>query len=320
VSRFLRRAALACRRRLWLLIVVAGLMAAGCWLLDQWLPRMLLDHYKASVDPDPPAFREYGASFETVAFQAEDGVRFAGWFVPADPPGPEPVTLIVLHTLGGSRQDMLRLMLPLWRRGVSLLLMDMRGHGESGGKHFTYGYHEWRDVAEAVTYLKGRSDGAGRNVAVLGASAGGSVALLAAARDRRLCAVIAMGAFADLEEMVKRDAGWLPAVLRRRALRKAEELGRFRVDEASPLRHIAKIRCPILLVHGDRDARVPYENARCLREAARAPTELYTLRGGTHRNLFSAGGEPLWDHMAAFLFRSSEARPAAEPSGAGEGR
>lgn len=291
------------------------LLVVAAAILDHWLPYMLLSHYKFAVDPQPRAFADCGASFETVSFTTSDGVRIAGWFVPVkDAAVGEATTIVVLHTLGRTRQDMLELALPLWREGFNLLLIDMRGHGESGGKHFTYGYHEWEDVAAAIDYLEGRDDGAGKRVALLGASAGGAVAIAAAARDRRVEALVSIASFADLEQIVAHRVRWLPRFWRKRALRKAERLGNFRVADTSPVHDIADVACPILIVHGDADATIPFDHAGQLHAAAGDRAELHVLSAASHATMFRKGGAALVQRIAAFV-RSVQEKPEPKTSG-----
>jgi uncharacterized protein len=206
----------------------------------------------------------------------------------------------VLHTLGRTRQDMLEFALPLWRDGFNLALIDMRGHGESGGEFFTYGAREWRDVEGLLDWLVKRSDGAGDRVAVLGASAGGAVAISAAAHDRRIRAVATIGCFADLRTAAAHQASWLPGFWLRRALAKAERLADFRLDEASPERLIREVRCPVLFAHGNADGYVPFENARRIYAAAGSPRkELFEIPGADHTTMFAKGGDQLRARIAS---------------------
>ena len=291
------------RRRRRLLVVLGLALVAGALVgLDHWLPYMLLSHYKFSVDPDPEVFTDYGATHEAVAFRTSDGLTIAGWFVPAKGPcRGGSTTLVVLHTLGRTREDMLSLALPLWRKGFALLLIDLRGHGESDGDHFTYGYHEWRDVAAAIDYLVGRQDGCGDRVAVLGASAGGAVAIAAAARDKRIRALVSIASFADLDRIVSRRAWWVPGFWVQRALRKAERIADFSVRETSPVRNLARVACPTLIVHGDADRYVPFADAEELYDVAHCPKELFVIPGADHGSMFARGGDALIDTIASFV-------------------
>jgi dipeptidyl aminopeptidase/acylaminoacyl peptidase len=270
---------------------------------------MLLSHYKFAVDAHPQAFATRGVSFETVTLTSSDGVAIAGWFVPTrNAAGEDVATIVVLHTLGGTREDMLDFALPLWEKGFNLLLIDMRGHGESGGEFFTYGYHEWKDVSAAIDYLEGRGDGNGKQVAVLGASAGGAVAIAAAARDRRIKALVSIASFVDLEQVVEHRTPWLPGFWRARALRKAERLGSFRVMDVSPVRDIAAVGCPVLIVHGDADRTIPFDHARRLEAASAGRAELHVLVDASHATMFRAGGEALTETIAEFI-RGAVAEP-----------
>lgn len=298
------------RRRLALVGFVLA-VAAAVVVVDHWLPYMLVSYHKFAVDPDPPAFGDFGATHETVRLRTSDGLALAAWFVPP-PEGRAGAcwTIVVVHTLGRTRQDMLGLALPLWRKGFALLLLDLRGHGESEGDYFTFGYHEWRDVAAAIDHLAERGDGSGERVAVLGASAGGAVAIAAAARDGRIRALVSIAAFADLDRMAARRARWLPGFWVERALRKAERIGKFSVREASPVRNIARVECPTLIVHGDADQLVPFADGQTLYHVARGPKEFYPIAGADHASMFARGGDELVGRIATFI-RSSDrgARP-----------
>jgi alpha-beta hydrolase superfamily lysophospholipase len=299
-------------RRRRVLLWIGGIvlvLAAAALALDHWLPYMLLSHYKFSVDPRPKILDEYGAATEPIEFVTGDGVPIRGWFIPAPPgrDGRPAATLMVLHTLGRTRQDMLEFTLPFWRDGFSLALIDLRGHGESGGEFFTYGAHEWRDVAGLLDWLARRPDGAGERVAVLGASSGGAVAIAAAARDRRIRAVATIDCFADLRTIAAHQARWLPGFWLRRALAKAERLAEFRVEDASPERLARELRCPLLVAHGTADSYVPFEEGQRLYAAAGSPRkEFYEIQGAGHATMFAKGGDALRARISV-LFREAAA-------------
>ena len=101
----------------------------------------------------------------------------------------------------------------------------MRGHGESDGEFFTYGAHEWQDVVAVIDHLAARSQA----FVVLGASAGGAVAIRAAAEDSRIRGVITIGTFADLASTIADQTPMLPDWWWQRAIAKAEQLGDFSV-------------------------------------------------------------------------------------------
>jgi dipeptidyl aminopeptidase/acylaminoacyl peptidase len=301
------------RRRLLLggIVLLLVLLVAGAALLDHWLPYMLISHYRFAVPSIEEVQRRHGLRPEPVEFKTSDGVEIRGWFLAAKAPaGSESPTMIVLHTLGRTRAEMLEFSLPFREKGFNLALIDMRGHGESGGEYFTFGYHEWRDVVGLLDWLGRRSDGAGRRVCILGASAGGAVALAAARRDRRIRAAAVIATFADFEEVVRYRSPWLPEFWRQRGLRKAERLAGFKVSEVSPLKDVARMKCPLFVAHGEADEHAPYEYGKKLHAAATGRKQFYTIEGADHVNMFARGGEKL--KTAIYEFLAESVRPETE--------
>ena len=114
-------------------------------------------------------------------------------------------------------------------------MIDLRGHGESGGQYFTFGYHEWQDVSGLLNYLEARQDGSATDVTLIGISAGGAVAVSAAARDPRIKRLVTIVSFADLGETIQQQVPWLPEFWRIRAIQEAERIGQFKVKATSPV-------------------------------------------------------------------------------------
>ena len=73
-----------------------------------------------------------GLEFEDAWFQAADGTRLHGWYVPkAD----ARAAVLFCHGNGGNITHRIDAIEMLHRRsGVSLLIFDYRGYGRSGGK------------------------------------------------------------------------------------------------------------------------------------------------------------------------------------------
>ena len=58
-----------------------------------------------------------------------------------------------------------------------------------------------------------------------------------------------------------------------------------RIDAVSPALHADQIRMPVLLIHGDKDEIVPYEQSKIMKKAlekAGRPTDLVTLEDEGH--------------------------------------
>jgi pimeloyl-ACP methyl ester carboxylesterase len=177
--------------------------------------------------------------------------------------------------------------------GFDVVAYDSRASGESGGDACTYGFYEKQDLARIIDHLPHAP------IVVMGTSMGGSVALQAAAEDPRIAAIISVSAFSDLRTAALERA---PFFATRRNLDEAfslaETLGRFRVDDVSPVAAAPRIHAPVLLVHGDADKETPYAHALRILAALHAPKRLLTIPGGGHRGGFTPD---VWREVDAWL-------------------
>jgi alpha/beta superfamily hydrolase len=145
------------------------------------------------------------AAYRSVTFEASDGLRLKGWYVPSR----NRAAVIVVHGGGGDRTGGLRHARLLARHGFGVLVYDSRGRGESEGNHNAFGWGWEKDVAGAIEFLHARPDVDAERIGGLGLSTGADVLIEVAARDRRLKAVVSDGAtarsFADHRNSVGLD-------------------------------------------------------------------------------------------------------------------
>lgn len=275
-------------------------------IIDGWLPYALLSHYNYPVDLQPTIFKQFNANFEEISFTTDDNVNISGWWIPSPKLSSRSPTLIVLHSLGGTRQDFLKFNLPIWQQGLNLALIDMRGHGKSGGKYFTYGFHERRDVSRLIDFLEQHHRNAVNNISVMGISAGGVVAILSAVYDKRIQALITISAFADLNETIAKQVPWLPSYWRKGAIIKAESIAKFKIEEISPIKHLKNINCPTLIVHGTADKYIPMIDGKKIYDAINAEKYFYAVEDGNHSTVLDKGGKELQNTIADFVKMESK--------------
>jgi len=130
--------------------------------------------------------RDLGLAHEDVSLRTSDGLTLRGWYVPSRNGA------AVLAFPG--RHGPLPHARMLARHGYGVLLVDMRGTGESDGDSNPFGWGSGRDVRAAVDYLARRPDVRDGRIGGLGLSVGGELLLEAAASDSRLRAVVSEGA------------------------------------------------------------------------------------------------------------------------------
>lgn len=214
----------------------------------------------------------------------------AGWVLSPTAEREVRGTIVLLHGIRMDRRALLGFAQEFADRGYRSVLLDLRGHGESTGNHLTYGTVEARDVSQVLDAVEARY---GRTPAfVFGHSYGGAVALHVAATDARVQAVVTVSAFADLRRVVSdyerkyvpELEPWIPESWLSAAVNDAAELAEFD-PEQSPANAAARIRVPLLLIHGTGDTQVPTSHARELAFAAHDRAELLLLPGDTHDSI-----------------------------------
>ena len=91
---------------------------------------------------------------------------------------------------------------------------------------------------------------------------------------------------------------------------------RVTVDQLEPIRRIANVGAPVLVVGGSRDAHTTEEETRELFAAAAEPRELWIVEGAAHQD-FSRYDPAGYDaHVVAFLRRALVPGEAMVPGGA----
>lgn len=228
---------------------------------------------------------ELGLHYETYGICTENGRRLFAWYVPAGPATPAPA-VAVIHGWGANAERMLPYARLLHGAGYSALLLDARNHGSSDDDGFSSMVKFAEDLEHGVTWLAARPDVAPGRIAVLGHSLGAAAALLAGSRQPALRAVVSIAAFAHPRELLRRT------LTQRRipywpvgkwTLQHLEQRIGQRYDDIAPVRTIGRIGCPVLLVHGGRDHRVPVTDADAI--YAGRPSErvrLWVLPKGQH--------------------------------------
>ena len=199
---------------------------------------------------------------------------------------------------------------------ASVLTLDMRGHGESGGRS-TIGDLEVHYVEAGVAWA--RAAGYAR-VATLGFSLGGAVVVRHAGTLGGVDAVVAVSAPSSWyyrgtrpTRRLHRALAWpLGPLLLERAYGTRVQARHWDVrypetwvpDPRTCAAGIAP--APLLVVHGDQDRYFPLEHARALHESAREPKELWVEPGYGHAE--NAAPTELLERISAWITTSVGAR------------
>jgi dipeptidyl aminopeptidase/acylaminoacyl peptidase len=242
-----------------------------------------------------------GLAFETIGVPTVGGMELPAWWIPARGGAPGPAVLLV-HGWESARDRTLPNAQVLHAAGFHVLTLDVRGHGTNPPEELPLTAGEFgADALAGVHALLARSDVTA--VAVLGHSMGGIGALLAAAAEPQVAAVIAASTPADPYRLTRQTfrlahlplPGPLAYPLAWLTTHVFLNPRGHTVRSLSAARAIATYRGPVLLIHGDADRVVPISHLDRLeraavkarrRDPASAPVEVLVIAGGEHSWLY----------------------------------
>jgi len=202
-----------------------------------------------------------------VAATAEDGTTVRGWLVLPDGTSVQSRVPLLLWVHGGPVMSWTTWS---WRwnpwlmaaRGYAVLLPDpalstgygqdfiARGHGDWGGKPYT----DLMAITDAVLALPEIDEG---RTAIMGGSFGGYMANWIAGHTDRFAAIVSHAGLWALDQMFGTTDG--PYYWRRAFGWSTTDPRRY--GASSPHLHAADIVTPLLIIHGDKDYRVPIGEA-----------------------------------------------------------
>lgn len=253
---------------------------------------------------------------EDFTVQTRDNIKLRGWKIRAAKPKGDWVLLF--HGVSDNRTGVLGVAELLLRHGFSVVMMDSRAHGTSGGGMATYGWRERYDTASVADALYA-TERVGHLFA-FGVSMGGAVALQSAGIEPRIEAVVAEDPFADLREVSYDYAGlrrWpllgktyfrAAAIF---ALRSMSEAGGFNADDVSPAKAVADRSFAVLLICATRDETIPCRHAERIYAAATGSKELWIVPGALHAS--ALGQEPAEYERRVVSFFENSNRKTVKP-------
>lgn len=215
--------------------------------------------------------------------------------------------VILAHGRDSCRGEELRcttrlLVLELASLGLSVIMVDLRGHGESERARLTFGRRERCDILGAVDFLLDRGYQPGC-IGVLGASMGGVSAIAAAVEEQAIGALITDSAFASLREVLAAQftrLTRLPSFVLSGALLAARVLTGEDLLRHAPAHNMRRLRGrPTLVIHAEQDPFVPVQHARDL--ALAGECDAWITSGSRHLASFGATG-PEYLALVGFFF------------------
>lgn len=223
-----------------------------------------------------------------------DGDWITGVFAAGDPGN----DLCVVHFYGNNEnlRNAGYIFTNLRARGISVLMFDYRGYGASRGRPRESAFY--CDAESIYDWLAERHPKL--RVVASGWAVGSAVATYLAL-NRRVEGLMLFSPPTNMVDVVSHVFPKDQIII--------EEGMPFRFDS---LERVRKIRCPVLMVHGRQDTRIPYAMSQELESAIPGPVTRFDVPTAGHEDLFREGGEALWDKVHEFLSSLDQAPQRAQ--------
>lgn len=231
----------------------------------------------------------YSHNPEDLEILSADKLRLKAWFVPAEKPSKRFVICVHGHNCNGP--DECSHLFPFYHSEMdcNYLLPDLRGHGRSDGNYIGFGALDHKDLKLWADYLVERF---GEDIEIIlhGISMGAATVMLVnnTSPIEQIKVIIEDCGFTNALEQVaevmkdyklNHSAQFFAKItnLYCRAISKYDLQ-----KDADPLGTMANAKNPVLFIHGEEDALVPFPMCQKLYDACPTPKDIFTVPGAAH--------------------------------------
>jgi uncharacterized protein len=234
----------------------------------------------------------FGLPFEALTITTSDGERLRAWLIA--PPDPRAV-VVYFHGNGGHLSMWAPIVSAVARRGYTVVAFDYRGYGVSSGRPTERGLY--RDVDAVIDYVRNKLPPVQPHPTHLtyptliywGRSLGVSMAAYAATRHAPTGLILESG-FPEARSLFRAAPPMALLAL----------FSTYRFPAATFMR---EVKAPALVMHGDADSVIPYQQGRALYEAIPGPKEFFTIRGADHNDATPPDHRAYWQTITQFIER-----------------
>lgn len=281
------------------LFLVAGYLGISAFAAHVLsTPQRSFDVRQKSIFPRLP---------QDVRFSSTDGIPIAAWFLPVK--GSDQAVILV-HGMHSSRTAELdghfaELGAALQQQKLAVLMIDLRGHGQSGDARFTFGLAERKDVIAAVNWLKQQGFQAGK-IGVLGVSMGAATAIGTTADAADIGAVVADSGYAEVYPVMQRNwakTSGLPDMFLPTTMMFGSWYTGYDLTSSKPVNEVKRIvPRSILIIHSVADPFTPVEQAKQLIHAAPS-AEYWETTAPTHAGSYAMNPHAYMRRVTTFFHR-----------------
>lgn len=234
---------------------------------------------ESGVQIEPEAFPM--VPIETLFLRTDDGVRISGFFLPREH---SRRAILFLHGNAGNASHRLPDAVRLWLLDANVLLLDYRGYGLSEGRPSERGIY--RDGQAGLAYLVNELGFAPSDIVIFGRSIGSAVAVQIA-QNQDLGGLILVSPLSSGRDIMRAQGlGWL---------------GPFIGHPFDSIAKIKNVKCPVVVIHGERDHILPPRMGKALYEQTPQGRGFVLIPGAGHNDLTGPFADSFFEKVGEFL-------------------
>ncbi len=226
---------------------------------------------------------QYGLTYADITLTPENAVSLHGWWFST----PQAMaSLLFCHGNAGNISHRLDNIAHLVAVGFNVLIFDYRGYGLSQGQPSEAGLYQ-----DAMATWGHFLDLASPPRLIFGRSLGGAVAIELARHVQKegLDGLIIESTFTSLGDMARQVLP-LPGI-------------KWLVDGYPSLHRLKTVQTSLLVIHGERDELIPFQQGQQLFEAANPPKFFYPIPQAGHNDTYPVGGRSYFERLVSFARR-----------------
>jgi hypothetical protein len=240
-----------------------------------------------------------------VEIKGNDGILLEGHLL--EHPSPKRIVIMFHGWRGSWDKDGDLLAKGLYGKKSTILLVEQRAHGESGGKYIGFGVLERYDCLRWIEYVNARTNNI--PIYLAGVSMGASTVLMAAGMElpKRVKGIIADCGFTTPYDMVMLAAKKFINIKSNlvKIVDSVNELIKrkagYDLKECSTIEAVKKCKIPIFFAHGTGDDFVPYKMTVLNYINCHSRKKLFVGKGAAHTECFKSEPERYMNELSLFF-------------------
>lgn len=253
--------------------------------LDEMADMSKWEEYKKFMVPN----REWleTQEMEHITIKARDGIELHADYFPAEEKSNKLVICNHGYT-GRGMKDCSSISVFFHRIGYDCLIVDHRGHGNSGGDYIGFGILDRYDCKKWIEYIDKRFEKS-KQILLYGVSMGGTTILMTSAfsdLSDSVKAIVADCAFTSpyevFKHVLKKDYHLPPFPIMNISNSICRKKAGYSFDEYSTLDAVRETKVPILFIHGMDDNFVPLYMTKQNYEACQSEKDIMLVENAGH--------------------------------------